>query len=234
MLRPSYARLTELISSLRGKQGKPVLAQSAALWEDSGFSAWGVYQLEGELVLPFLNRPPPCPRLHEGSALAGVSSCVQRLVGAGSRCPRFMRGGNRGSVWLFMGGREGVHPVLMGSEVTQPPGILLHPVTPPGSYLSVPKPAPVLLVTVSAWEQRVSSPESGSGVFPLPPLGAVSPPGLPGPLPCPAALGLLDAVSLGWGLRSWISNAFPGAAEGGLHFEKLSSRWVPFSRAVID
>lgn len=32
--------------------GKSLLAQSASLWEDSGFNAWGVDQLEGEFTLP--------------------------------------------------------------------------------------------------------------------------------------------------------------------------------------
>lgn len=38
--------------------GKSLLAHGTSLWEDSGFIAWGVDQLEGECVLPgFLNRP---------------------------------------------------------------------------------------------------------------------------------------------------------------------------------
>lgn len=128
-------------------------------------------------------------------------------------------------MWLFMGGRKGVHPVLMGSKVTQPPGILLHPVTPPGSYLSIPKPAPAVLVTVSAWE-HLCPPQSQVQVCSCFPRWEQC-------LPCAVALRVLEAVSLGWGLRTCISNAFPGAAEGGLHLEEHSSRWIPFSRSVI-
>lgn len=113
----------------------------------------------------------------------------------------------------------------MGSKVTQPPGILLHPVTPPGSYLSIPKPAPAVLVTVSAWE-HLRPPQSQVQVCSRFPRWEQC-------LPCAAALRVFEAVSLGWGLRTCISNAFPGAAEGGLHLEKHSSRWIPFSTSVI-
>lgn len=35
-----------------------LLAQSASLWEDSGFNAWGVDQLDGEFLLPICKLAP--------------------------------------------------------------------------------------------------------------------------------------------------------------------------------
>lgn len=41
-----------LFSGPHSLSGKFLLAQSPSLWEDSGFSAWGVYQLDGESRFP--------------------------------------------------------------------------------------------------------------------------------------------------------------------------------------